>query len=261
MDVRAQKGNDKRPKVRSMMRTSKMRWMVAVGMLLVAVLLEFAWIGYLGSDLFTPMRPAHYQPQPGAPVAILWSGDMGFRVGMGPRVAARLVADGVPVIGVNSLSYFRTTRTASDASTLLEAAIGQAHRVNPKARLLLVGQSYGADMLHVALNKLPRADRPSIGLVALVVPGATVEYRASPSEIFTFAMAESDALPTARQLSWTPLLCIQGREETSSLCPLLHQRNAQSVALPGGHRLNGDVDAVYGTLRAAMMRAHLMGRS
>jgi type IV secretory pathway VirJ component len=74
-------------------------------------------------------------------------------------------------------------------------------------------------------------------------------------------MAESDAWPTARQITWTPLLCIQGREEASSLCPLLHQPNALSVALPGGHRLNGDVDAVYGTLRAAMVRAHLVGRS
>lgn len=244
-----------------MMRRRNRRWMVAVGALLVAILLELAWIGYLGGGLFTPMRPVPYHPRPGAPVAILWSGDMGFRVGMAPNVAARLVADGIPVVGVNSLRYFRTTRTASDASALLEAAIGQARRINPKAQLVLVGQSYGADMMHVALSQLPRAERSSIGLVALVVPGATVEYRASPSEIFTFAMAESDALPTARQLSWTPLLCIQGRDETASLCPLLHQRNAQSVALPGGHRLNGDVDAVYAMLRAAMMRAHLIGRA
>ncbi|MEC3912420.1 AcvB/VirJ family lysyl-phosphatidylglycerol hydrolase [Sphingobium sp. CR2-8] len=234
---------------------------MAVCALLVVILLKFAWLGYLGGDLFTPMRPFHYQPRPGAPVAILWSGDMGFRVGMGPRVAARLVTDGVPVVGVNSLSYFRKTRTAADATALLEKAIGQAHAINPQARLLLIGQSYGADMLHVALDGLPRADRASVGLVALVVPGATVEYRASPAEIFTFAMAESDALPTARQLTWTPLLCIQGREETASLCPLLHQRNAEAVALPGGHRLNSDVDAVYGTLRAAMMRAHLAGRA
>jgi type IV secretory pathway VirJ component len=116
-------------------------------------------------------------------------------------------------------------------------------------------------MLHVALGALPRSDRAGIALVALVVPGATVEYRASPSEIFTFAMAEADALPTARQLTWTPLLCIHGREETSSLCPLLHQANARSVALPGGHPLHGDVDAVYGTLHSTMVRARLVGKA
>jgi type IV secretory pathway VirJ component len=243
-----------------MMRRNK-RWVMMAGGLLAAILLGFAWLGYLGGDPFTPIRPAGYQPRPGATVAILWSGDMGFRVGMGPRVAAKLFHDGVPVIGVNALSFFRTTRTPSDAAALLKAAIGRARAINPRARLLLIGQSYGADMLHVALGALPRSDRAGIALVALVVPGATVEYRASPSEIFTFAMAEADALPTARQLTWTPLLCIHGREETSSLCPLLHQPNARSVALPGGHPLHGDVDAVYGTLRSAMVRARLLGKA
>ena len=226
--------------------------------LLAAMIVHFVRIGYLGDDLFTPLRPPAYRAEPGGTVAILWSGDMGFNVGMGPRVAAKLIDDGVPVVGVNSLNYFRTTRRPIEATALLEHALTQARLINPQAHILLIGQSYGADMLHVALAHLPIADRRAIGMVALVVPGATVEYRASPAEIFTFAMAESDALPTARQLVWTPALCIYGQEETDSLCPLLHQPNVRSIALPGGHRLNRDVDAVYGALHAAMQRAHLL---
>jgi type IV secretory pathway VirJ component len=226
--------------------------------LMAAIMVHFIHIGYLGDDLFTPLRPAAYRAEPGGTVAILWSGDMGFNVGMGPRVAARLIDDGVPVVGVNSLNYFRTTRRPVEATALLEHALTQARLINPQAHILLIGQSYGADMLHVALAHLPLADRRAIGLIALVVPGATVEYRASPAEIFTFAMAESDALPTAQQLIWSPLLCIYGQEETDSLCPLLHQSNLRSVALLGGHRLHRDVDAVYGALRAAMRRAHLL---
>lgn len=241
--------------------SGKKRWIMAIAIPLLLAVLRLVWIGYVDDKLFTPMRPDHYRPQPGGTVAILWSGDMGFRAGMGPRVAARLVADGVPAVGVNSLIYFRTTRSPAQATALLTSAIGQAHRINPQARLLLIGQSYGADMLHVALSRLPHDQRASIGLVALVVPGSTVEYRASPAELLTFAMAQSDALATVRQTTWVPLLCIQGREEADSLCPLLHQPNAQSVALPGGHRLNSDVDAVYGTLRAAMLRAHLIGKA
>lgn len=225
--------------------------------LAVSLLLGFAWLGYLGGDPFTIQRPAGYHARAGAPVAIMWSGDMGFRVGMGPRVAARLERDGVPVVGVNSLTYFRTTRTAADATTLLRAAIAHAYAIDPRARLMLVGQSYGADMLHVALAGLSPDERPSIALVALVVPGATIEYRASPSEIFTFAMAEADAVPTARRIDWTPLICIHGREEADSLCPRLHLPNLRSVALPGGHPLHGDVDAVYAVLHAAAARAGL----
>jgi type IV secretory pathway VirJ component len=98
-------------------------------------------------------------------------------------------------------------------------------------------------------------------MVALVVPGATVEYRASPGEMFTFAMTEADALPTARKLDWAPLLCVHGQEEAASLCPLLHQPNVQTVALPGGHPLHHDVDALYHVLHAAFARQGLIRKT
>lgn len=233
------------------------RIIIACAGIILAILATFAWLGYLGGDPFTTLRPAQYQPHTNAPVAILLSGDMGFKVGMGPRVAQRLVSDGVPVLGVNSLTYFRVNRPPQQATALLVEAIHRALAIDPQARLMLVGQSYGADMLHVGLAGLPAALRQRIALVALVVPGASVENRASPSEILTFTMAETDALPTARRLDWAPLLCIYGVKEANSLCPLLHQPNAHMVALPGGHPLHGDVDAVYQAIRSAMAQVGL----
>lgn len=230
---------------------------IAIAGIILAILATFAWLGYLGGDPFTTLRPAHYQPHANAPVAILLSGDMGFKVGMGPRVAQRLVNDGVAVVGVNSLTYFRFNRTPQQATALLVAAIHRALAIDPGARLMLVGQSYGADMLHVGLAGLPAPLRQRIALVALVVPGATVENRASPSEILTFAMAETDALPTARHLDWVPLLCIYGVKETGSLCPLLHQPNAQVIALPGGHPLHDDANAVYHAIWSGMAQIGL----
>lgn len=236
---------------------SARRTVIACAGILLAIVATFAWLGYLGGDPFTTLRPRQYQPRANAPVAILLSGDMGFKVGMGPRVAQRLVKDDVPVIGVNSLTYFRSTRTAHEATALLTTAIQRARAINPQAKLIMIGQSYGADMLHVGLAGLPAVLRQRIALVTLVVPGATVENRASPSEILTFAMPEADARPTARQLVWAPTLCIYGVKETNSLCPLLHQPNVHVVGLPGGHPLHGDIDAVYHAIHSAMAELHL----
>lgn len=230
----------------------------ALIVLLAAVLLALQWLGYLGGDPFSTYRPAGYQPGHGAPVAIILSGDMGMNIGMGPGIATRLTRDGIPVVGVNSLTYFRKTRTPADATALIERAMARAHAIDPTARILLIGQSFGADMAHVGLAGLPAARRRAIAMVALVVPGATVEFRASPGEMFTFLMADADALPTARQLDWVPLLCVQGRQEPASLCPLLHQPNLHSVALPGGHPLHHDVDALYHVLRMAFARQGLI---
>lgn len=226
---------------------------IAIVSLLVAALIGFFYLGYLGSDPFTTIRPT--APARRDVAAIILSGDMGFRVGMGPQIAKRLTADGIPVVGVNSLNYFRTTRTPAEATALLTTAIGKADAAFHPRKLILIGQSFGADMLHVALAGLAPDLRRNIAMVALIVPGATVEFRASPSEIFTFAMNEEPAWPTAKRIDWVPLLCVYGREESASLCPLLRQPNAHVVGLPGGHPLHYNATAVYRQLTDAIRRA------
>ncbi len=223
------------------------------GLALLA-LLGLGWLGYLGGDPFTMMRPQGYQPEKGAPVAVVLSGDMGFRLGIGTLVAKRLERDGIPIVGVNTLTYFRKTRTPAEAGDLVRAALEHARAINPRARIILIGQSFGADMLHVGLAQLPVAQRRDVALVTLVVPGARVEFRASPGEVLTFWMRDFDALPTARRLDWTPLLCLHGIEEHRSLCPLLDQSNLQSEALPGGHQLDWDAEAVAREIIAKMRK-------
>ncbi|PZU13124.1 MAG: type IV secretion system protein VirJ [Sphingobium sp.] len=235
-----------------MRRKTGKRMMMTIAFAIALLLGTFLWLGYIGGTVFTPMLPDHYRPRPEGSVAILWSGDMGFHTGMGPKIANRLVKDGIPVVGMNSLAYFNVKRTPEETEALLERSIEEARRIDPKARLVLIGQSYGADMLQVALARLPARERGAVGQIVLIVPGVTVAFRASPTEIFTFALHEDSALPTARTLGWAPTLCIGGRDETSSLCPLLHQRGVRTVLLPGGHPLRRDDEAVYGVLRRVM---------
>ncbi|HEX7781642.1 MAG TPA: AcvB/VirJ family lysyl-phosphatidylglycerol hydrolase [Sphingobium sp.] len=226
---------------------------ITIAVLAAALLGYCGWLGYFSNDPFVRIMPEGKVR--GNVAAVVMSGDMGFKIGMGRQIALRLSADGIPVIGVNSLTYFRTRRTPAEASALVEDAMHRALALTHARRLILIGQSFGADMLHVGLAGLPAADRAHVAMVALIVPGATVEYRASPGELFTFLMHEDDALPTGRNLTWVPTLCIFGQKESASLCPLLWQKNVQAVALPGGHPLHFDADGVYRQVRQEMARA------
>lgn len=216
------------------------------------VLLGFWYIGYIGGTLFGIMpATAQASPHPRA-VALYLSGDMGFHAGLGPDIVERLNRHGISVVTVNSLHFFRTRRTPEQAGAMIAEGLRRAIEIDRVAPLLLLGQSFGADVIAPSLPYVPTRLRARIAFVGLVVPGATRQWRASPTEIFSMGEPEEDAAVAAQRLSWVPLLCIHGREEAASLCPALHQRNATRIALPGGHPLAHDPDAVSAVLLRAI---------
>lgn len=235
-------------------RTRRIRIALAtLGLLLAAFAGWLGYVGYFGGQVFFDLPPGRATPPAARGLAVvILSGDMGFRIGMGPQIAHRFAADGLPVVGVSSLAYFRHQRSPAEVRALVAAAARRALGFGHADRLVLIGQSFGADMLHVGLTGLPPDLRARVKLVALVVPTDTVFFRASPSELFNWSAPDAAALPTARRLTWVPAICIQGAEETDSLCPALRQSNMTRVALPGGHMLHHDADALYRTLRGAI---------
>ena len=218
------------------------------------IVLSFWYLGYVGGHLFDVM-PAKAGQQAGRhAVALYLSGDMGFHAGLGPAIADRLTDHGIPVVAENSLHFFRVRRTPEQTGAMIADGLRRAIAIDPQARLLLLGQSFGADVIAPSLPYVPNELRRRIAFVGLIVPGGTREWRASPSEIFSIGEPEEDASLAGRKLSWVPLLCIHGAEERSSLCPALRQRNATTVRLPGGHELHHDADSASGILLQAIDR-------
>jgi type IV secretory pathway VirJ component len=223
--------------------------------LVLALLAAFAgYLGYFGGPVLTVIpagSPTRGQPQA---AAVVLSGDMGFNIGMAPQIARRLAARGIPVVGINSLTFFRSRRTPGEVTDLLDAASRKALALRPGGRVILVGQSFGADMLHLGVGGLAPELKRRVQLVALVVPTDTLLLRASPSELFDWWTPRAAARPSAARLVWAPALCIYGRDEHDSLCPLLRQPNLRKVELPGGHPLHHDADAVFAALWRAITR-------
>lgn len=227
--------------------------LVALAVLLAGFTGFLTYIGYFGGPVFYDIAPARPTPPRARGLAVvLVSGDMGFKIGMGPEIARRFATEGVPVVGVSSLAYFRQQRSPAEVQTLITAAARRALAFGHADRLVIIGQSFGADMVHVGLTGLPADLRAKVKAVALVVPTDTVFFRASPNELFNWARPDAMALPTGRQLTWVPALCVQGVEETDSLCPQLTQPNVRRIALPGGHMLHHDPEALFEALHAGL---------
>ena len=225
------------------------RYLAAILFVIVAGLSILLYSGsYFDRDPFT-RYPAAGRVQPVFVLSL--SGDMGLRYGMSGVVARHLSARGIAVLGVNSPVLFRERRTRGQVDALIADLVRRAAREAEERRLVLLGQSYGADMLQTGLAKLPADLRARVSALVLVVPGKTAYFRSDPSGIAYMGRPDSMAITTARTLDWLPVTCIYGVEEPDSLCPLLKLPDAHVVAMPGGHYLNHD-DA---TLNAHVLAA------
>lgn len=205
----------------------------------------------LGSEPIQ-MIPAR---QPRLPLAAVFlSGDMGFHFGMSSDVAQALAARGVPVVGVVSPVAFAHHRTPDEARAIVEQAMRTAMRSTGARQLLLVGQSYGADIVATVAPQLPPDLLAHVRAINLMVPGRYVYFRADPTTLAYFAKPDAQPARAFRAFHGPPVICIYGMQEDDSLCPELDRSAVKVIALPGDHHLDRKperlVAAAMGALHA-----------
>lgn len=205
-----------------------------------------AWAGLFDASaiaVIAPEGPA--LPRYRNTAVVYLSGDTGLNLGFGQNLAHRLSRDGLPVVTVNSLTFFRRHRRIEEVSALVRSATAAARALRPGARVMLVGHSLGADALQASLATFGKDERGDLGGAILIVPTQKVYLRVSQDEMLNLGRPDAAALPSLRSLTWLPVTCIYGSDERHSPCPALTSGNVAVMALPGGHGLNRDVGAIH----------------
>lgn len=235
-------------------RPSAVKMMIrTLGGIVFALLGLLAFAGYFDRDVLVRV-PATASPSAAHRhlAAVYVSGDAGYKVAMGRMIGSRLAADGIPVLAINSLGYFRQHRTIAEVSALTAQTIRQALAYGHADQVILIGHSLGADALQAALVKLPKELRAKVRAVVLIVPTDALYLQVSPGEMLGWSKPDGAILPTLRQLTWVPTTCIFGVDETSSPCPHLGMPNVRKVGLPGGHSLDWNITRVHAALIQAI---------
>jgi type IV secretory pathway VirJ component len=181
------------------------------------------------------------------------SGDMGARRWtLGGRVVRRLAASGYPVTIVDSLATFSQRRAPDQAARILAEAIRAARAANPEAPVVLVGESFGSDILVMDVARLPSGLAGQVAGIVLIVPSTQAYLQVAPTEILGLSAPDVDLRPLAARLPNVRVTCIYGAEETDSLCPVMVGANVRRIALPGGHLLHQDSDRVFNVIQSAL---------
>src|SRR5689334_6296680 len=166
--------------------------------------------------------------------AVLISGDGGW-ARLDKELSAELASRGIPVAGLDSLHYFWRARTAdetaADVSRIIEHYAATWHR----SRVLLVGYSFGADVMPSVFNRLDPAARARVTSLSLLGLARYSRYEITASEwIPALASKGTPVMPEIRGISAVPILCVAGEGERKSICPELHQPGVEVRVI--GHK-------------------------
>ena len=156
-------------------------------------------------------------------MAVVLTGDGGWAE-IDKRVAARLAEGGIPVIGWSSLKYYWTPRTPEAASHDLARILERYERAWGKRRVLLVGYSFGADVLPFLVSRLPAELRARVALVGLLGLSEQASFEFHVAGWLGVETGHHPTVPEVARLEATPVLCLRGEDETDSACRLLHGR-------------------------------------
>jgi type IV secretory pathway VirJ component len=205
------------------------------------------------SDLPLIEIPAQPGPAPSNAFAIILSGDGGW-AGLDKEVAAALSAQGIPVVGLDSLRYFWQARTPQGLAADTERIINYFLEHLGKQRVLLIGSSQGADVLPFAVNRLSKASAAHVQLAAILGMSEHALFEFHLSSWLSDSQSGPPTLPEVDRMTGMPVLCIYGAGENDSLCPKLDPRKIEVVKLPGDHHFNGDYAGLARVILAAAAR-------
>jgi len=172
-------------------------------------------------------------------LALMISGDGGW-ASLDQELSAALAARGVPVVGLNSLKYFWQPRSAEQTSADVGQLIERYASQWRKQRVLLIGYSFGADVMPAVFNRLSPESRARVTSINLLGLGPAATFEVTLGEWLPGADRKgAPVLPEIAKFGSTPALCIDGEGEKDSMCPGLKQLGIEVRQIGSGHHFSG----------------------
>lgn len=181
-------------------------------------------------------------------MAILYSGDGGWR-DINQRLSARLKENGVPVIGVDALRYFWSEKTPEETAADLSEIIAHYRKRLGVSKVVLVGYSFGANILPKVYGLLPDQDRRSVTLLSLLALSHQADFEIAVSGWLGAAGSGKHGDPVDHLAAVDPsrIQCVYGLEEEDTACPALSPRvkdGVDLIARPGGHHFDENYELI-----------------
>jgi len=175
------------------------------------------------------------------PLVIFYSGDGGWR-DIDKKIGAYLSDQGYFVVGIDSLRYFWRKKEPQTMAADLDRLIRHYGKQAQGKGVMLVGYSFGADIIPFMVNRLSPDTRAELKLVSLLGVSHHASFEIRLADIIGGTNTDGPpTLPELTKMKGIPIQCVFGEAEQDSVCS---QKELDAVVnrveMNGGHHFDGD---------------------
>jgi type IV secretory pathway VirJ component len=145
--------------------------------------------------------------------------------------------NGFSCIGLSSLKYFITGKTPEKITQDIIPVIERYSKEWNKETIMLVGFSFGAEIIPFLYNRLPPEMLKKVKLVVLLTPAKTSQFRIRLRDMIGMDKKKEpyNVVEETAKIKSASVLAIYGQKETPSLEQSDKQPNLKIELIKGGH--------------------------
>jgi len=189
----------------------------------------------------------------GKPLVIFWSGDGGWHHDLDAKMGAELAGRGFDVVGLDTNVWFSSLRTRVEAGRKLAELIAHYGRTAPGRRIIVMGWSFGADVLPIAFNNLPDTDKQAISALVLLAVSRSTTMQVTLASRTGLDPGDVPVMPELARLPRDKLICVYNTHDSAtSGCLGPATSGASVIHIPGDHSFDHDAKGVVDRLLPLM---------
>ena len=182
-------------------------------------------------------------------LAIVLSGDGGW-ADIDKDIGERLAKQGIAVVGFNSLKYFWEEKTPEESAADLERVVHHYLDAWNRKRIVLVGFSFGADVLPLLYERLHADLKERTALVALLAPSSRASFEISVGGWIGVEYHDGPELVPVINGLKVPVLCVEGTEDDEHPCREVVNPAMEVMTMTGDHHFNGAYEPIAARIAA-----------
>lgn len=183
-----------------------------------------------------------------SPLIFYISGDGGFNK-FSNELCSSINKNGFQIDALDARSYFWSKKTPEQATNDVSNFLIKKISGRQNQQVVLIGYSFGADVLPFILNRLPKSIHDKIILSILMASSGSTDFEIHWSDMFTSGKKRSmDVLTELNKVKNDKVLILNSSDDQGLDAKKVTIKNHVSEILPGGHHFDGDIDEITKTI-------------